>query len=76
MENDLKTLALALIVRLDVTIVELKKIQKMFQRADYRNAENNLPAYNWCNIMKKMLENQCDLISEKTEPIEKEYIPN
>lgn len=73
---DAKSRALELILMIDLIVDDLRRIQNMFRSIECKKADDVKPDFNWYSLLKKTLEKQCNLILEKAEPMENEFIPN
>ena len=76
MEIDDKSRALELILTIDLIVDDLRRIQNMFRPIECKKADYVKPDFDWYSLLKETLEKQCNLILEKAEPVENEYISN
>ena len=73
---DPKSRALEFILMIDLTVDELKEIQTMFRSIELDKTDDVECGFDWYSLLKKMLEEQYNLILEKAEPVEYENLRN
>ena len=73
---DPKSRVFEFIRTIDLTIDDLRKLQTMLRSVAFEKKYDAERDSDWYSLLKRMIEKKSNLITEQTEPVEDEYLPN